>query len=182
MWRRRSSSSLPVGDDGRPLGNQFGWEAHIAVQEWTASVDVKSSIVIVVEAAVAGAASKALISRTGELHGATGLQLAIAIAAMSSLVLAVVLAIWVVFPRLARRRTSQHAAEGLIYFGHLRDRTPEDIERALARMTPAEERRQLARQLHVISDVAWRKHAHLQASLFAFAVGSVLLVLAFVAF
>ena len=152
------------------------------MQEWTASVDVKSSIVIVVEAAVAGAASKALVSKTGELHHATGLQLVTAILAMSTLVLAVALAIWVVFPRLKRRRTAKVAQDGLIYFGHLRHRTPEDIERALATMTVAEERRQLAQQLHVTSDVAWRKHEHLQASLLAFALGSALLVLAFVAF
>jgi uncharacterized membrane protein YdcZ (DUF606 family) len=182
VWRRRSPRSRPAADDARPLGNEFGWEAHIAVQEWTASVDVKSSIVVVVEAAVAGAASKALISENGEMHHATGLQLATAIAAMSVLVLAVVLAIWVVFPRLKRRHTSQTAPDGLIYFGHLRARRPEDIERALATMTAEEERRQLARQLHVTSDVAWRKHAHLQASLFSFAVGCALLVLAFVAF
>jgi hypothetical protein len=152
------------------------------VQEWTASVDVKASIVVVVEAAVAGEASKALVSKTGELHDAAGPQLATAIAATSSLVLAVALAVWVVYPRLRRRRTTQLAPDGLIFFGHLRDRAPEDIERALATMTAADERRQLARQLHVTSEVAWRKHAYLQASLGAFALGSALLVLAFVAF
>lgn len=182
MWRRKPPTSLPPAGDERPLGNQFGWEAHVAVQEWTASVDVKSSIVVVVEAAVAGAAGKAVVSKTGELHGATGLHLATAIAATSSLVLAVALAIWVVFPRLTHRRTAQAVPDGLIFFGHLRARTPEDIERALASMTAADERRQLARQLHVISEVAWRKHAYLQASLCSFAIGSALLVVAFVAF
>jgi hypothetical protein len=182
VWGRKPPTSPPPAGDERPIGNQFGWQAHVAVQGWTASVDVKSSIVVVIEAAVAGAASKALVSKTGELHGATGLHLAIAIAATTSLVLSVALAIWVVFPRLKRRRMSQAVPDGLIFFGHLRDRTPADIERALATMTAADEQRQLARQLHVISEVAWRKHAHLQASLCSFAIGSALLVLAFVAF
>jgi hypothetical protein len=185
MWRRHPrvpSPSSPASGEERSLGGQFGWEAHIALQTWTDSVDIKTSIVVVVEAAVTGAASKALVSKTGELHSAHGLKLATAIAALVLLALAVGLALWVVFPRLKRRRTAAAAADGLVYFGHLRHRTPADIERALAAMTPAEERRQLARQLHVLGDVAWRKHACLQASLVAFATGSSLLVLAFVAF
>jgi Family of unknown function (DUF5706) len=183
MWpkRRRRPSPLP-SDETRPLGNQFGWEVHIALQAWTDSVDMKSSIVVVVEAAVTAAATKALVTKTGEMHAATGLRLATAIVALLLLALAVALALWVVFPRLKPRRTAASAATGLIYFGHLRARSADDIERALAAMTPAEERRQLARQLQVISDVAWRKHSFLQASLWAFAVGSILLVAAFVAF
>jgi hypothetical protein len=182
MWRNKPPTIPPLPVESRPLGNQFGWEAHAAVQSWTASVDTKSSIVVVIETAVAGAASKALITNAGELHSATGLHLATAIAAMSTLILAVGLALWVVFPRLKRLRTSRLAPTGLIYFGHLRDRPPEDINEALATMTPADERWQLAQQLHVTGGVAWRKHACLQASLSLFAVGSALLVLAFVAF
>jgi hypothetical protein len=182
VWRRKRPRTSRPSEAERPVGNQFGWEAHIAVQEWTASVDVKSSIVVVVEAAVAGAACKALISKTGELHDATGLHLATAIAATSCLILAVALAIWVVFPRLKHRRTSRLASDGLIFFGHLRERTPEDIEHTLSTMTVVDERRQLAQQLHVTSEVAWRKHTYLQASLCAFAMGAVLFVLAFVAF
>jgi hypothetical protein len=154
----------------------------MAVQAWTDSVDIKSSIVVVVEAAVTAAASKALVTKTGELHPATGLRLATAILALALLALAVVLALWVVFPRLKLRRIAASAGSGLIYFGHLRARTAEDIERALAAMTSAEERRQLSRQLQAISEVAWRKHTCLQASLCAFAAGSALLVTAFVAF
>ena len=138
-------------------GNQFGWHAHQAVQSWTASVDAKSSIVLVIEAALAGAASKALITDTGELHSAAGLHLATAICAMAALVLAVGCALWVVFPRLERSRTATLAPTGLIYFGHLRARSPADIAAALAQMTPADERLQLAQQLHMTGKVAWRE-------------------------
>jgi hypothetical protein len=180
MWPKRPAST--PDDDGPVYGNAFGWHAHAAVQAWTASVDIKSSIVVVIETAVAGAATRAVITDNGELHVAVGLHLATAITATVSLVLAVALALWVVFPRLARRRTSKLSPMGLIYFGHLRDRTAEDINDALTAMTPAEERWQLAQQLHVTGGVAWRKHACLQASLACFAIGSALLVLAYVAF
>ena len=171
----------PPGGD--PIvGRTFGWQVHQAVQGWTASVDVKSSIVVVVETAVAGAGAKALITENGELHSATGLHLACAIVAVTLLVLAVAAALWVVFPRLERRRTAELAEDGAIYFGHLRQRSPRDIQAALTAMTPDEELRQLALQLHTTGGVAWRKHAWLQRSLILFAAGAALLVLAFGAF
>jgi hypothetical protein len=113
---------------------------------------------------------------------ATGLHLATAITAVTLLVFAVACSLWVVFPRLERRRTAELASEGLVYFGHLRRRDPGDIAAALAALTPAEERRQLAAQLRITGNVAWRKHAWLQRSLALFGVGAILLVVSFVAF
>ncbi|MEJ7785697.1 MAG: Pycsar system effector family protein [Solirubrobacteraceae bacterium] len=184
LHRRRRSveRDLPPADGGLTVGREFGWHAHEAVQGWTANVDIKSSIVVVIETAVAGAGAKALITAKGELHSATGLQLACAICAVTFLVLAVAAALWVVFPRLKRHRTAALAASGAIYFGHLRKRSAEDLHDALAAMTPDEELRQLALQLHAAGGVAWRKHAWLQCSLVLFAIGSALLVLAFAAF
>jgi hypothetical protein len=181
MRRRNQRADAPTSQ-APGVGNQFGWQTHQAIQSWTASVDVKSSIVVVIETAVAGAAAKALITDRGELHSAVGLHLATAIAATTALVLAVACALWVVFPRLERNRTSTLARTGLVYFGHLRARSAADIAHALAEMTPEKERLQLAQQLHVTSKVAWRKHAWLQRSLILFAMGAALLVLAFVAF
>ena len=141
-----------------------------------------SSIVVVIETAVAGAGSQALITSKGELHSATGLHLACAICAVTLLVLAVAAALWVVFPRLRCRRTAELAQDGAIYFGHLRQRSPQDIHAALTAMTPDEELRQLALQLHATGEVAWRKHSWLQRSLILFGVGAALLFLAFAAF
>lgn len=163
-------------------GIDFGWRAHEAVQGWTASVDAKASIVVVLETAVAGAATRALITDKGELHKATGLHLATSITAVSLLALAVGMALWVVFPRLERRRTRRLAPEGLIYFGHLRERRRDDIAQTLASLTPDQERDQLAAQLCVTGAVAWRKHSWLQRSLVSFAVGAALLVVAFTAY
>jgi hypothetical protein len=53
----------------------------------------------------------------------------------------------------------------------------------LAGLLPAHRQRvQLARQLIITSDVAWRKHVWLQRSLGLFAIGTGLLVISFVAF
>jgi hypothetical protein len=162
-----------------PTGIEFGWRTHQAIQAWTSSVDTKASIALVIETAVTTAALRALISDTGELHDAKCLHLATAIAAVVILVLAVACAVMVIFPRLDRRNGR---VTGLIYFGHLRHRSPADISNALAHLRPDEERQQLAAQLHIMSKVAWRKHDWLQRSLASFALGAVLLVVAFTAF
>jgi hypothetical protein len=64
----------------------------------------------------------------------------------------------------------------------LRNRSVEDIAQALERLTPEEERLQVARQLRVTGNVAWRKHAWLQTSITLFAIGTALLVTSLVAF
>jgi hypothetical protein len=161
----------------------FAWQAHEAVQGWIESVDVKTSIVLVAEIAVTGAAAGSLLFNNGELHQATGLHLDVAIAALVTLAGAVASALWVVFPRLGSRK--QHAEDGgddIIYFGHLRHHMADDIVGILKRLTPEDERRQLARQLHIIGEVAWRKHVWLRWSIALLAIGSILFALSLVAF
>jgi hypothetical protein len=155
---------------------------HDAQQAWIATVDIKASIVLVVEVALAGAAGKSLLVSGGVLHGAHGLHLGVAIVAVVLLALAVGSALWVVFPRLERRRGRSKAEPGLIYFGHLRRRSVDDIEEALAGLDGAKERHEIARQLRVTARVAWTKHAWLQKSLACLAVGVCILALALVAF
>jgi hypothetical protein len=135
----------------------------------------------VIETAVAAAALRALITDKGPLHDATGLRLATSIVAVTVLVLAVACAVLVILPRLDRINANGQTA-GLVYFGHLRHRSAENIARALGDLTPDEERRQLAAQLHVTSKVAWRKHDWLQRSLALFPVGAALLIVAFTTF
>jgi hypothetical protein len=183
MLRKKSKTPRTPGPSAAPdVGNRFGWQTHEAIQGWTESVDVKTSIVLLVEIAVAGAAANALITDGGELHGAVGLHLAVAIAAVTALVGAVACALWVVFPRLERSLTAEMAPRGLIYFGHLQVRSVEDIAASLKGLTVEEERRQLAAQLHITSRVAWRKHLWLQRSIGLLVVGAALLVVSFVAF
>jgi Family of unknown function (DUF5706) len=155
---------------------------HEAIQGWTATVDIKASIVIAIETAVAGAAASEIIAKHGQLHDAIGLHLATAIAALAALAAAIGSGLWVVFPRLERTSIEREAPDGLIYFGHLRSRDTEDIAQALERLTVEEERLQVARQLRVTGNVAWRKHAWLQASIVLFAIGAALLVTSLVGF
>lgn len=80
----------------------------------------------------------------------------------AAFVLAGLSALHAVFPSLKRRRARRFAGSGLVYFGHLRHRSAEQIRTALAKLDQHEIRNQLAHQLHVTSDIAWRKHARLQ--------------------
>jgi len=153
-------------------GNQFAWRAHEALLGWTASVDAKASIVLVVEVAVAGGAVQTL---TGDLDVVGGGHLFAIIATLVALGLSVGCALGVVFPRLARRQSAQGV--GLLYFGHLRALTVAEIGKRLHSMDVDEEREQLAAQLEIMARVAWRKHAWLQASIVIFVVGVVGLVL-----
>ena len=178
--RRRAAVPGAAPPVASRLGNEFGWRAHEAIQGWTASVDAKASIALVVQTALAGAGAHALIAGDGELHHATGLRLVLAIAAVAFLVASVVCGLWVIFPRLHRRRRDPPA--GLIYFGDLRDRDPDEIAATLGTLTPEQERAQLACQMRVTSRVAWRKHSWLQRSLGAFMIGAILLVLTYVTF
>jgi Family of unknown function (DUF5706) len=169
LGRRRAQEPARRADE-RALGNEFGWRAHEAIQGWTASVDAKASIALVVQTALAGAALHALIADDGELHDAVGLHLACAIFAVALLVASVACSLWVIFPRLHRQRNG------------LRRRAPDEIAEALATMTAEEERTQLAQQMWITSGVAWRKHAWLQRALGTFALGAILLVASYVLF
>jgi hypothetical protein len=181
MLRRRHIQP-PLAPPKNPRGGDFAWRVHEAQQAWTASVDIKASIVLVVEVAVAGAAGKSLLVSGGVLHDAHGLHLAVAITAVVLLSFAVGSALWVVFPRLERRGGGRNVEPGLIYFGHLRHRSVDDIEAALANLDEDGERHEIARQLRVTAQVAWKKHAWLQKSLAFLAVGVGVLVVALVAF
>ena len=179
--KRISGANTDANPPGR-AGIDLAWRAHDAIQGWTSSVDAKASIVVVAETLLAGAAIRALVTKHGGLHSATGLHLACGITAASLLIFAVASALWVVFPRLERSRTKRLATQGLIYFGHLQDRSPEDIARSLATLTPDQERLQLAQQLQITGKIAWRKHSRLQLSIIALGIGSLLLVLSYTAF
>jgi len=157
-------------------GNQFGWRAHEALQGWTASVDAKASIGLLVEVAVAGAAVRSLLTVNDELSQAVGVHLALVILTLAGLAVSVSCALGVVFPRLARWPRKENE-RGLLFFGHLRNRDVKSIERGLASMDVVEERRQLAEQLQVMSRIAWRKHAWLQTSIIMLVLGSAGLLL-----
>lgn len=153
MWRL----SRPPTTDGPPPGIDFGWRVHLAIQEWTKSVDQKASIILVFSVALATLAGHEVFNATGGLHDASGLRLWLVRAMGLAFGASAVLAVSVVLPRLRHRAARRDAPTGLVYFGHLRHRSAADIERHLRTLDDDEALAQLARQLQATSAVAWRK-------------------------
>ncbi len=80
--------------------------------------------------------------------------------------LAVVVAGSAVVPLLGR--SSKHKAvsgEHLIYFGHLRHRTPGDVKTSLADLKHDQELEQISLQLVALAKRNWIKHKTLQAAM-----------------
>jgi hypothetical protein len=167
VWRR--STSAP---DKPPAGLEFGWRVHLAIQDWTKTADQKASTILVLSAALATLAVHEVFDIHGGLHDASGTKLLLVRIMAASFTLSTLLATSVVLPRLRRRTARREADRGLVYFGHLRHRSAAEIERHLRELDDDEAIGQLARQLKATSVIAWRKHARLQATLFALTVAA----------
>lgn len=157
-WPRRGNGVNPAGSPGL----EFAWRAHQAVQEWTRNVDQKASIVLVFATAIGGVAIRDVVADGGRLADAHGLRLWAVRAMVFLFALSALHALSVVLPQLQRRKTRRAAGDGLIFFGHLRHRTVDDIARELRGLDDDKAIAHLARQLHATSEIAWRKHARLQ--------------------
>lgn len=158
-----------------PKDVEFGWRVHAAIQDWIKNVDQKASITLAIVTAVGGFALSQVFGEKGSLHAVHGDQLWPIRVMGAAFVAAGFCALYAVFPNLKRSRTKKLAGTGLIFFGHLRHRSVDEIDVALADLDDAGIRRQLASQLQATSGVAWKKHARLQ-------VAHILLVIAVVAF
>jgi hypothetical protein len=170
VWRRSTHPS----PDATPSGVEFGWRVHLALQDWTKAVDQKASITLVFSVALATLAGREVFNSSGGLHDASGAKLWIVRAMGIFFAVSALFALSVVLPRLRRRATRQEAHHGLVYFGHLRHRNAEDIERQLRALDHDEELSQLARQLKATSVIAWRKHAHLQVAMLSLLIAGTL--------
>lgn len=134
----------------------------------------KASITLVFSVALATLAGREVFNSSGGLHDAFGAKLWIVRVMGIFFAVSALFALSVVLPRLRRRATRQEAHHGLVYFGHLRHRSAEEIERRLRMLDHDEELNQLARQLNATSVIAWRKHAHLQLAMLSLLVVSAL--------
>lgn len=154
----------------------FAWRVHDALNEWTARVDVKASIVLALESGVL-----ALITVLSKKHGPLGrlsdLSLLLYRFGLFALSVAAVLSALVVTPRLRRRQTRREWRDGLVFFGHLRHW---DASKLSERLTSVDSERlkQLSAQLVAMSKIAWHKHALLQFSMAFLLVGSGLMFVA----
>lgn len=162
-----------MGDDRD--AQEFAWKVHAALIDWTGKVDTKASIALSLEAAVLVLVIAQ--SESGKpLAGLDDFALLLFRVGFCSLLASIALSLLVVVPQLKRRKIKPAAPQGMIYFGHLRLRTPEQVEESLRdseRWLPA-----LSRQLVEMSRIAWRKHAFLQGSLVLVAVSAIAFLLA----
>ncbi|UGT53955.1 Pycsar system effector family protein [Nocardia asteroides] len=156
----------------------FGWRVHQSQEAWTAKVDVKASIVL----ALTGAVLVAIVAgnnKDGVLTTLTGWRDIVLMLSVVLIFIALTLAGAAVYPILGR--VKDHKARHLdntIYFGHLRHWDPLQLAAKLHVMSPAEEAKQLAVQMKVMSEGNWRKHRCLQGALVAAAAAAILLAIA----
>jgi hypothetical protein len=167
-------------EPGSSLELDFAWRAHDAIQDVIYYVDQKASYVLIVATAVGGLAASEVFSSGGALHSTSGLKLWTVRVMGLLFTLAVILALSVVLPQLRRGKAAREAQHGLVYFGHLRHRAPEDIARAFSRLDTGAASDLLAAELHAISKIAWSKHVRLQSAVIALVAGTSCLVVALV--
>ncbi|MGW2426163.1 Pycsar system effector family protein [Streptomyces sp. NPDC001709] len=149
---------------------ETAWRIHGALGEWTARVDAKASFALTLEsAATAGIVA---LSADGHmfshLHG-WGVRAPLW-AGTILILIGGIFASLVVVPRLRPAKTlAAEAPNHFIYFGHLRHRETTELTTALLQtdVLPV-----LSQQLIKMSDIAWRKHRHVQWSFICFGLGA----------
>ncbi|AEF43146.1 Pycsar system effector family protein [Hoyosella subflava] len=146
------SSSDPVGT---------GWRIHSALIDWTGKVDTKASFALTIESAVL-AGVVALSSKGRVFSDLTGWSLFWYVIGVLLLVAAVASAAWVVRPRLRSTNLAKESQNNFIYFGHLRELTPDAVQAHLENspILPV-----LSKQLVDMSKIAWAKHRAVQISM-----------------
>lgn len=149
------------------------WKIHAALVDWTGKVDGKASFVLGLESAIFAALVylrsddhllSVLNNGTASLGFAVGGVL---------IVVSMLLALWAVTPILYIKNARANWQSNYIFFGHLHNWKPADLEVALKDdpVLPV-----LARQLVIMSKAAWSKHLRVQWSVLAGLLGSVGLV------
>lgn len=132
------------------------WKIHSAHVDWTAKVDSKANFVLAIESAMFAGVLRLdpAILKTKPSQWLFGLGVV-------ALVVALLLVLLVVAPRLRASELKDEAPDNFIFFGHVKDWTAESLEDALARrdILPV-----ISRQLVAMADIAWVKHRRLQYS------------------
>lgn len=148
--------------DAHATAMATAWHIHGALVDWTGKGDVKASIALSTELAVATAIT-ALTTR-GHWTSETGGVLVPVLVRGGTvlLLLGVLLALVAVVPRSGGAARNSHRNGNFIYFGALRHWDARELSIALrsADCLPV-----LSEQLVIMSRIAWRKHALVKYSL-----------------
>jgi hypothetical protein len=158
---------------------QHAWQVHQAVQNWTNQAETKATFLLTIESAL----FVFFFTRLGDdklFEQVTRFERHVAflviVVGMLGLLIAIVMLVQVVYPRLREKELARERWRNAIYFGHLAGQDPKAIENTLKRRDPLE---QLARQLRVMGDIAMQKHQLLKQSIVTAAWGLGLVILSF---
>lgn len=153
------------------LSDELAWRVHENAKGWISQVDIKSAAALAIEAAVLGFAFS-LVTNADTLAQLTSLARWIVGGGLLLLLASVVLSTLVLLPRI-KLKEPKPADRGYLYFGHLRHWTKDKLAATLARNQVSDG--QIADQVIKMSQIAWRKHAHLQWSLHLLLAGIVVI-------
>lgn len=159
-----------VGEESISRALADAAERLAAAQGAIASAHVNASILV-------GAASADLAGALALAGSAPGHVSPLLIVGGAALLVALVAAGGVIFPRLrtARSRCSGHA----LYFGELRHWDADALARHLATRATADRLGDYCEQVTTVSAIAWSKHCWYRVALVAASVGAVLALAAF---
>ncbi|MCP9213021.1 Pycsar system effector family protein [Streptomyces sp. NEAU-Y11] len=141
---------------------ETAWKIQSAVADATAKADSKAALALTLQSTTLAVLSLLASSR----RAVGGFESA---ASQTLLWLGIVLimagaccAAWAVSPRLGKERRGPEPDGDFLYFGHLRLMEPAVLEGVLRSTDPLPS---LARQVVVMSEIAWAKHRRVQCSL-----------------
>jgi hypothetical protein len=173
LFRHRGTTQeVATTDDSAAI--ESAWKIHGALVDWTGKVDQKASFALAVESAVVAAVIT--LSRDDQLLAhLSGLGLWFYRVGVVLLAVAIAFAMNAVIPHLRRIKLRREWENNFIFFGHVRHWSEADLTKALREKDVLP---MLSQQLVKMSDIAWKKHRHLQRSLLSAGIGTILLVLA----
>ncbi|MEW2304452.1 Pycsar system effector family protein [Streptomyces sp. NPDC006655] len=141
---------------------ETAWRIQAAVADLTAKADSKASIALTMQStslAVLGLLASSQRSADDLDSGASRLLLWCGVLLMVG---GACCAAWAISPNLRKERRGPERDDDFLYFGHVRHLEPAALEEILRDKDPLPP---LARQLVVMSEIAWIKHRRVQWSL-----------------
>lgn len=160
-----------MGSNTNP--SDTAWKIHAAVVDWTGKVDTKASFALTIETALlAGVVT--LSAKDRALAGLDGWAVVWYVLGVGLLISAVLSVVWVVRPRLRASQLTAESPVNFVYFGHLRQLTPEQV---LTHMKDSDVLPVLSKQLVEMSKIAWTKHRLVQLSMTLAPVGVLFLAI-----
>lgn len=150
------------------------WKIHSALTDWTGKVDTKASFALTIESALLVGVIT-LSSKDRVFNFLSGWEVFWYVLGIVLLVLGVLCAAWVVRPRLRSANLVPEAQSNFIYFGHLRELKPNQVQDHLENtpLLPV-----LSKQLVEMSKIAWTKHKLVQRSMTLAPIGVICLCIA----